>query len=359
MKTDYRVKSMEITLSVLLLSLSVTQSEPVKDKSTRAECVMWSYLENKTMPLQDQGHATCVTNDECTGFTCDGMFKEKPVRFGMKVHNCQEPPGLELFGHAPQFNAFNFSHVFKHGSRYEVPGAMLNSQSINMSKTLPGFPSLPGEIPGLNIYFVVSMEPNPENHTLKIGLQINACMNTSIMDTDALKMANQTADELCILKKPIFNNTEIPVPHCEATYPAKALVGEICNVNEIGQCGDHQTCTQESAGSEMGQCECLSSYIKKSDRTCVDKTETIIPPKPKDNPSPQPHIADTESSTSAVAAGVISILIVIAIMGVAMFVVHRMRLVPRLRARLTNTPYEDIVISDRQGLGRSQQNIMA
>ena len=41
----------------------------------RAECVMWSHLENKTMPLQDQGHATCRTNDECSGFTCEGQFK--------------------------------------------------------------------------------------------------------------------------------------------------------------------------------------------------------------------------------------------------------------------------------------------
>ena len=43
--------------------------------SERAECVMWAHLENKTMPLQDQGHATCRTNDECSGFTCDGHFK--------------------------------------------------------------------------------------------------------------------------------------------------------------------------------------------------------------------------------------------------------------------------------------------
>ena len=41
----------------------------------RAECIMWSHLENKTMHLQDQGHATCRTNDECSGFTCEGQFK--------------------------------------------------------------------------------------------------------------------------------------------------------------------------------------------------------------------------------------------------------------------------------------------
>ena len=47
------------------------------------------------------------------------MLQGSPVMFGMRVLHCQEPPGLELFGHAPQFNANNFSHVFKHGSRYE------------------------------------------------------------------------------------------------------------------------------------------------------------------------------------------------------------------------------------------------
>ena len=63
-------------------------------------------------------------------------------------------------------------------SRYEVPGAMLNAENINMSQvsprsfdqilfwqrfakkklhfqTVPGFPQLPGGVPGLNIYFVV------------------------------------------------------------------------------------------------------------------------------------------------------------------------------------------------------------
>merc|ERR1719369_960763 len=193
---------------------------------------------------------------------------------------------------------------------------MLSSQSINITKTIPDFPSIPGGIPGLNIYFVVSMEPNTENHTLKIGLQINACMNTTIMGPTGLKMLNHTSEEMCILKKPIFNNTEIPVPHCEKTYPAKALVGEICNVNEMGQCGDHQTCTQESIGGEMGRCECLSSYIKKSDRTCVEKTEIVSFPQPKDNPSPQPHVADTEGSSGPVAAVVISMLVVIVLLGV-------------------------------------------
>ena len=50
----------------------------------RAECVMWAHLENKTMPLQDQGHATCRTNQECSGFTCDGHFKVRKYSLNTK-----------------------------------------------------------------------------------------------------------------------------------------------------------------------------------------------------------------------------------------------------------------------------------
>jgi hypothetical protein len=40
-------------------------------------------------------------------------------------------PGLEIFGSAPHFLAANFSHVFKHGSKYEIPAAMLNIQELS------------------------------------------------------------------------------------------------------------------------------------------------------------------------------------------------------------------------------------
>ena len=60
-------------LAVVVVSLLGAGAEDAEER--RAECVMWSHLENKTMPLQDQGHATCRTNDECSGFTCDGHFK--------------------------------------------------------------------------------------------------------------------------------------------------------------------------------------------------------------------------------------------------------------------------------------------
>ena len=40
---------------------------------------------------------------------------------------------------------------------------------------------------------------------------------------------------------------EIPVPECSARYPAQVLVGEMCNSNEVDQCGDHMTCVQVSS----------------------------------------------------------------------------------------------------------------
>ena len=45
----------------------------------RPECQMWAKLENKTLPLQDQGHANCTTNADCTGFTCKGIYQVSQI----------------------------------------------------------------------------------------------------------------------------------------------------------------------------------------------------------------------------------------------------------------------------------------
>ena len=66
---------MRLLVAVLVAVAGAGAEEGAGADSERAECVMWAHLENKTMPLQDQGHATCRTNDECSGFTCDGHFK--------------------------------------------------------------------------------------------------------------------------------------------------------------------------------------------------------------------------------------------------------------------------------------------
>ena len=62
-----------VTINLISAAEDEDVTEDVSDE--RAECIMWSHLENKTMPLQDQGHATCKTNKECSGFVCEGQFK--------------------------------------------------------------------------------------------------------------------------------------------------------------------------------------------------------------------------------------------------------------------------------------------
>ena len=64
---------------------------------------------------------------------------------------------------------------------------------------------LTAAIPGLNIYFVVSMEPVLQNRTLRIGLEINACVNSSAMGAGGGAGAGAGAgqDELCIIRKPV------------------------------------------------------------------------------------------------------------------------------------------------------------
>ena len=49
-------------------------------------------------------------------------MQDRGLDFGLTVLPCSTPPGVKIFGSAPQFNAKNFSHVFVHGSDYEIPG---------------------------------------------------------------------------------------------------------------------------------------------------------------------------------------------------------------------------------------------
>jgi len=207
---------------------------------------------------------------------------------------------------------------------------------------IPGMPDT-SNFPGLNVYFVVSMEPNKENNTLTIGLEVTACMNTSIM----AGMEHSGPEELCLLKKPIFNNTAIPVPVCDTTYLAPALVGEPCTVGEKQDCGKFQTCAQERDEDKEGRCECKADYVKKSDRTCIHRDELIIPPRSEPVVA-QPH-TDSESPSSGVGGvvgGVVALLLVVVLLVGLLMLTLRLRLMTRLRARLTNTPYEDIVIQD-------------
>jgi hypothetical protein len=102
-----------------------------------------------------------------------------------------------------------------------------------------------------------------------------------------------------------------------------------------------------------GLCECLSEFEKKPDRTCVSRAFILPSTSSSSSILSQPHQADSGQQSGAIAAGVISALIVIVALCIGLFLAHRHRLLPRLRAKLSNSPYEDIVISDRSQLAAS------
>ena len=70
--------------------------------------------------------------------------------------------------------------------------------------------------------------------------------------------------------------------------------------------------------------------------------------------NPQPHVGEGNSG-GAIAAGVVSVLIVILVITGFTYMVSRTRVLPRLRARITNKPYEDIIINDRGQRVNAQQ----
>ena len=117
------------------------------------------------------------------------------------------------------------------------------------------------------------------------------------------------------------------MPECSARYPAQVLVGEMCSTNEVDQCGDHMTCTQVMAGreergestvkmlqesedSQMGKCECLSSFRQQADRTCVENVPLA---------TPQPRVQEASGGAQAVVAVIcILVLVVVSVLGVVL-----------------------------------------
>jgi hypothetical protein len=354
-------------LLVLALTLSVTHAfdgddgemEKKDDGTTSAACRMWSKLENKTLPLQDQGHANCTTNEECTGFTCKGIYQGKELSFGMRVLPCQATPGIEIYGYAPQINSKNFSHVFNHKELYDVPGELLNMTMMQPNvlhlppKTVDGEALIQGKLE-------VTLERNPDNKTMTMGLTAKGCIQGK-----------------CIFSSPVFNHTEIPVPQCTNSVSgggSPIKVNSVCSINELNVCGAHQACVQEEEEGEMGLCECLGGYALQDDGSCLSRHDDDLAAAEKkrtSNRQPKSHDpdrgapivsdGDEESSGSGAVVALISILVVVVIVGVGAFLIFRTRLAPRLRARLTNTPYGDIVggLAGARRHSESTQNVIA
>ncbi|TRY68627.1 hypothetical protein TCAL_15087 [Tigriopus californicus] len=316
------------------------------DRNAR-ECQMWANLENKTLPLQNQGHLNCTTNDHCTGFDCVGMYQDKALSFGMRVLPCQDPPGVEVFGSAPQFNTENFSHVFTHRSQYDLPGHLLNLSMLPQSIMDANTDDLHGK-------FEVHIKRNPERKSLVMGLIVRGCI-----------------DKTCISKQNIFSDAEIPVPECTNHVDHGIKTDSVCSMKQLNNCGSNQVCVQQHENNPEGLCECMMGFSKHRDGTCVspvidDQIHPEISNRVPKSANPVPHVdvnavksvADSSESTgggSTTLAVVLSVLAAVVLMGVAAFLVFRTRMAPRLRARLTSTPYEDIVIGRRS---ESTQNVV-
>jgi len=344
-------------LSLILLCLSHGIQGLEDHMMQKPECQMWAKLENKTLPLQDQGHANCTTNSDCTGFTCKGIYQDRGLDFGLTVLPCSTPPGVKIFGSAPQFNAKNFSHVFVHGSDYEIPGAILNSSMLAASAVHPA--SETAQIKGR---LEVHLEMNTDKHEMTMGLFIKACINAT-----------------CLFRKKVFDATTIPVPECSNRIQSAdedlKKAGDVCNINELFSCGENQVCVQLQPDNNMGQCQCLQGYDKQDDGSCMslkdedemlakqreelkkhsaDKEDGKPVPIAKDsgfirkktNLNPAPQVGGGNSG-GAIAAGVVSVLIVILLVTGFTYMITRTRLLPRLRAQITNKPYDDIHFNDR------------
>jgi len=354
-------------LSVVLLCLSHGIHGIEDHMMSKRECQMWAKLENKTLPLQDQGHANCTTNPDCTGFTCKGIYQDRGLNFGLQVLPCSSPPGVKIFGSAPQFNAKNFSHVFVHGSDYEIPGAILNSSILPASAVHPS--SETAQIKGR---LEIHLQMNTEEHEMTMGLFIKACINST-----------------CLFRRKVFDGTTIPVPDCNNEIKSDEdlkKAGSMCNINELFSCGENQVCVQLEPENNMGRCQCLQGYDKQDDGSCMslqDEDEMLAKqreelkkhiqnkennerkPLPiakdsgfiqerKPNLNPAPQISGGNSG-GAIAAGVVSVLIVILLVTGFTYMITRTRLLPRLRAQITNKPYDDMHFNERgQAIPRSQ-----
>ena len=73
----FQMKSSSSSLLVVvtIAAALTTAVEGMDPERHKAACDMWAKIDEKTIPLQNQGHANCTTNEECTGFNCKGVFQ--------------------------------------------------------------------------------------------------------------------------------------------------------------------------------------------------------------------------------------------------------------------------------------------
>jgi beta-lactamase regulating signal transducer with metallopeptidase domain len=110
---------------------------------------------------------------------------------------------------------------------------------------------------------------------------------------------------------------------------------------------------------------CLSRHdddlaVEKKRQQRISSSQSARQPKAHNPAELLPVTSDKEESRGGggAVAAIVLLLGIVAVVGVGAFLIFRTRLAPRLRARLTNTPYGDIV----GGINRrseSTQNVIA
>ena len=96
-----------------------------EEGNKKAECEMWSKLENKTLPLQNQGHANCTTNPDCTGFSCKGIYQVRHSKCKVSL------------GYLPTIRISNQVIFLRRGIIYNLK--LNNSDLILFKKFLPAW----------------------------------------------------------------------------------------------------------------------------------------------------------------------------------------------------------------------------
>ena len=138
--------------------------------------------------------------------------QKMPLSFGIRVLACRDPPGVEMFGSAPQFHAKNFSHVFTHQSQYDVPGktSLHDFRSCYWALNATFIPGALLNFSTLGGGDLADSTADTLNQLVQGKLEVNIQRNPDGKRLTFGLIARGRIDQTCIFAKPVFNHTKIP-----------------------------------------------------------------------------------------------------------------------------------------------------
>ena len=99
---------------ILIRTVCHVKNQPKSYQPDKIKCVILQGSSSIDAGYRSEGgaHYEALCNGVVSG--C-GSLRKPSVR-------CESPPGVEIFGYAPQYNTQHFSHIFTHKAEYQVPG---------------------------------------------------------------------------------------------------------------------------------------------------------------------------------------------------------------------------------------------